>query len=261
MGEHEQAVRRAAEVLGAATHLLIGAGAGASADSGLRTYEEAMREAEREGGPRLTYHDLCHPSALLEHKDAAYGFWLDSLRQYRAAAPHEGYAVLERLCASLPRGRTCVYSSNVDGLFRRLPALRASHLHEIHGCVEEWVCGAVCGASAAAAACATASNRITPPPPPGAWLAGAVPPCPTCGAHLRPRVLMFGEADGMLVGETGMSIAPCSSIRIPLCGWRPCTMCTGSAPHGVCRLLVNVCGSHGLLPCVFSVACHRHPLF
>ena len=29
MGEHEQAVRRAAEVLGAATHLLIGAGAGA----------------------------------------------------------------------------------------------------------------------------------------------------------------------------------------------------------------------------------------
>jgi len=51
------------------------------------------------------------------------------------------------------------------------------------------------------------------------------------------------QHDGMLVGETGMSIAPCSSIRIPLCGWRPCTMCTGSAPHGVCRLLTNACTS------------------
>ena len=84
--------------------------------------------------PKLTYHDLCQPTALLQHPDAFHRFWAGSTRTYREATPHGGYAMLERLCASKPSGCTCVYTSNVDGLFRRFPTLRAN-LHEIHGCV------------------------------------------------------------------------------------------------------------------------------
>ena len=134
----EEPTRCAAAALNAATHLLIGAGAGMSADSGLSTYANAASV----GG--LSYAELCQPTALLEHPAAAYGFWAGSLNAYREAVPHEGYAVLQRLCASKPPNQSCVYTSNVDGLFRRFPAL-AARLHEIHGCVEEWACGSSLG--------------------------------------------------------------------------------------------------------------------
>ena len=134
----EEPIRCAAAALNAATHLLIGAGAGMSADSGLSTYANAASV----GG--LSYAELCQPTALLEHPAAAYRFWAGSLNAYREAVTHEGYAVLQRLCASKPPNQSCVYTSNVDGLFRRFPAL-AARLHEIHGCVEEWACGSSLG--------------------------------------------------------------------------------------------------------------------
>ena len=41
--------------------------------------------------------------------------------------------------AARPDGRCHVYTSNVDGHFRRFAALGA-RLHEIHGCTEDWMC-------------------------------------------------------------------------------------------------------------------------
>ena len=97
---------------------------------------------------REYYHKKSYPlrieDALLQHAAAAYNFWSNSLRAYREATPHDGYVILEKLCASRQPGNTCVYTSNVDGLFRRFPTLRAQ-LHEIHGCVEEWACSAALG--------------------------------------------------------------------------------------------------------------------
>ena len=123
-----------------------------SADAGLRTYADAMQEADDLGtgggdqtvAPRLTYHDLCQPSAIIQHRAASTRFWRESVHTYRAATPHAGYDVLERLCAAKRTGNTCVYTSNVDGLFRRFPTMQ-SQLHEIHGCVEEWMCGSSLG--------------------------------------------------------------------------------------------------------------------
>lgn len=156
--DHVETIRRAAIALDAATHILIGAGAGMSADSGLRTYADAMHAAaaaqvalDRRPGaqlgsqePLLTYHDLCQPTALLQHALPAYSFWATSLQAFRQATPHYGYTILERICASKARDSTCVYTSNVDGLFRRFPTLGA-RLHEIHGCAEEWACGSSLG--------------------------------------------------------------------------------------------------------------------
>ena len=64
-----------------------------SADAGLRTYADAMQEADDLGtgggdqtvAPRLTYHDLCQPSAIIQHRAASTRFWRESVQTYRAA--------------------------------------------------------------------------------------------------------------------------------------------------------------------------------
>lgn len=152
MDSDAEAVRSAAAALKSATHLLVGAGAGMSADSGLRTYAEAMttqpQAAALHAGETvapMTYHDLCQPSALLQHhRAAAVEFWRESVCNYRTSVVHDGYNVLSRWCESRGAQNTCVYTSNVDGLFRRHASLRAN-LVEIHGCVEEWMCTASLG--------------------------------------------------------------------------------------------------------------------
>lgn len=64
-----------------------------SADSGLATYDGiADVSAYRDAG--LSYADLCSPTLLESDPALAYGFWCSCLNAYRAAEPHEGYAIL-----------------------------------------------------------------------------------------------------------------------------------------------------------------------
>ena len=184
----ESAIAVAAAAIASATHLLIAAGAGFSADSGLPVYADiaAVPEYAARG---LTYQELCTTQLLVSDPAAAYGFWRSCAAQYRRATPHEGYAILERWpaaplqptrarararvrqrlidsrprsrprsrspmpspspstprplalarVAARPDGRCYVYTSNVDGHFRRSAVLGA-RLHEIHGCTEDWMC-------------------------------------------------------------------------------------------------------------------------
>lgn len=135
MAEAEvSAYAAAAKAIADATHMLVATGAGFSADSGLPTYA-AMPES---------YHDLCRIETLLEQHVSSYGFWARSVRAYRAATPHVGYAILDRWLGSKPKGNVQVYTSNVDGLARRFESLK-SQLCELHGCVEEWACGSSMG--------------------------------------------------------------------------------------------------------------------
>ena len=54
-----------------------------------------------------------------------------------------------------------VYTSNVDGHFRRFATL-SQHLTEIHGCAEEWACGSSMGFSRDADAPGSCSNLALP---------------------------------------------------------------------------------------------------
>ena len=123
-----------ADALHRATHILVAAGAGASADSGLPTYAEMP----------AAYNDLCRAEIFLERPEYGYGFWAGCVRDYRKAAPHAGLNILERWLSTKARGNCYVYTSNVDGHFRRFPTL-GRQLCEIHGCVEEWMCGSSMG--------------------------------------------------------------------------------------------------------------------
>ena len=131
--------RRAIAAIKEADYLLIAAGAGLSADSGLPVYADAaLVEAYQRRD--LSYQELCDPSLLLTDPACAYGFWVECLEKYRRVAPHPGYAILERWLSARPPHATATYTSNVDGHLRRFSALRRN-LCEVHGCLEEWMCG------------------------------------------------------------------------------------------------------------------------
>jgi NAD-dependent SIR2 family protein deacetylase len=148
----EALFKRVAAVIASATFLVIAAGAGFSADSGLAVYKDiASVKAWRER--RLTYPQLCDPCWLPQDPEIFYGFHGTCLNNYRETKPHAGYAVLLRWMntffsdTSLFHGdkvlsqQCCafVYTSNVDSHFEKAGFPRC-RIHAIHGEQEWWQC-------------------------------------------------------------------------------------------------------------------------
>lgn len=146
--------KRAALALHEADYLLVLAGAGMSADSGLGTYETMPSR----------YREFCDPAKLATESTAEefQTFWKDFALQYASTEPHEGYSILDNWCygkklrrlSAILKGNNdvdrfrdkkwWVYTSNVDGHFRRFPSFRYSNnVCEIHGCAGEFRCS--CG--------------------------------------------------------------------------------------------------------------------
>ncbi len=133
----------AACVLRKANSLLITAGAGFSADSGLQTYEQAP----------LSYKEMCDPSKLVEDPLKFQQFWLAFTRSYLNKKPHLGYEILDQWCQGgkltnldrhLDSTPWYIYTSNVDGHFRKTKlASFLDSICEIHGCALEYKCA--CG--------------------------------------------------------------------------------------------------------------------
>ena len=73
-------------------------------------------------------------------------FWSQFSHKYAEAKAHEGYEVLERWCANKNEESHYVYSSNVDGHFRRFPSFK-DRVCEIHGRAAEFRCSSATGAS------------------------------------------------------------------------------------------------------------------
>lgn len=163
--------RRAADVLREADVLLLCAGAGLSADSGLALYQDiANVPAYREVG--LTYNNVCQPAWLEEEPNLFYGFWGACFNDYRSTCPHRGYEILARWAASRFRethvakrisrraralfaakkhggkdpvpGAFFAYTSNVDGHLHDF--FVDTEIRECHGSCELWQCGAPDGA-------------------------------------------------------------------------------------------------------------------
>ncbi|KAL7544690.1 hypothetical protein ACHAWF_008056, partial [Thalassiosira exigua] len=134
---------RAACALRKANYLLVTAGAGFSADSGLQTYEAAPAE----------YKEMCNPSELTRNPHHFQQFWFQFTKSYIETKPHNGYDIIDEWCSGgrlfnlkWQRADTStpwwVYSSNVDGHFRMFKSFRSS-VCEIHGSALEFKCA--CG--------------------------------------------------------------------------------------------------------------------
>lgn len=166
-GEGRDVYREAAEAIAGAQVLLLHLGAGMSADSNLKTFVDVANVPcyEQRG---LTYQALSSASWLaMGQQDLFFGFWGSSMNAYRAAQPHEGYALLRKwrdavdqrspdLSAAMSRiyalrapppeelGPSFVYTSNIDSFALRSGLATPSSLYEYHGDTETWQCSTPC---------------------------------------------------------------------------------------------------------------------
>jgi len=159
---------KAAQAIKKANFLLIGAGAGMSADAGLPVFA-AINQQDIFQKLGLSYDQVCSPTTLVKDPALFYGFELGSLVKYKKTPPHEGYSILkswhdqiidrnkdviEKLQSlqksnstqthtspTLPRNNFVV-TSNVDGHFERV-GFASSEVSQIHGTLHKFQCAGV----------------------------------------------------------------------------------------------------------------------
>jgi NAD-dependent deacetylase len=164
----EDALDRAAELLGAATEVAALTGAGVSAESGLATFRGAGGLWE---GHRVE--DVATPSAFRRNPELVWHFYNARRANLRQTQPNAGHRALADLEARFGE-RFTLATQNVDGLHR---AAGSRRLLELHGSLLRVRC----------TGCGRIEERGTEPLP-------DLPHCDRCGALLRPDVVWFEEA-------------------------------------------------------------------
>ncbi|HMQ34956.1 MAG TPA: NAD-dependent protein deacylase [Chloroflexaceae bacterium] len=155
------------EALREARHVAVLTGAGVSAESGLPTF----REAQTGLWARYDPEELATPRAFRRDPALVWRWYAERRRAALAAAPNPGHLALAALEARVPR--LTLITQNVDGLHRRAGSRDPI---ELHGDLTRARCSAE-------GTLYTSWDEAEPGPP----------PCPACGAPLRPDVVWFGE--------------------------------------------------------------------
>jgi len=184
----EDSLDRAADAINDAEALLVTAGAGIGVDSGLPDFRgdegfwRAYPSLKRLG---ISFVDMANPIWFKRDPELAWGFYGHRLGLYRATEPHEGFRILRDWGESRPHG-SFVFTSNVDGQFQKAGFGRQRIL-ECHGSIHHLQCLKHCGEISRAdeydVQVDDETFRASPP----------LPSCPSCGALVRPNVLMFGD--------------------------------------------------------------------
>jgi NAD-dependent deacetylase len=170
----EAALDAVAEHLRHARSALFITGAGISADSGLPTYRGVGglydSESTDEG---MRIEDALSGEVFAMRPDITWKYLIQIEENCRGARPNAAHLAIAGLDEYLDR--VMVFTQNVDGLHRQAGS---REIVEIHGNLQELEC-TECSHEESAA---DLSGREVPPR------------CPLCGAVLRPRVVLFGEA-------------------------------------------------------------------
>ena len=170
----EQVLADVAAHLAQANSVLFITGAGISADSGLPTYRGVgglyNGEATEEG---LHIEEALSGDVFAIRPDITWKYLAQIEANCRGAQPNAAHFAIARLEELIER--VTVFTQNVDGLHRHAGG---SHVIEIHGSLHDLQC----------TECSHEESIVD--------LAGReIPPlCPSCGAVLRPKVVLFGEA-------------------------------------------------------------------
>jgi NAD-dependent deacetylase len=166
-GGHD-ALARARALIDVAASLVVFTGAGVSAESGIPTFRDALDGLWARFDPmRLATEEGFRADPALVWR------WYAERRVRIAAA--EPNAAHRAIAAAQAAGRpVAVVTQNVDGLHQRAGS---RDVVELHGSIVRARCLEGCG------------------PAPAGWERDArvPPPCPRCGAPIRPDVTWFGE--------------------------------------------------------------------
>jgi NAD-dependent deacetylase len=161
-----------AALIADARRILFITGAGISADSGLPTYRGTGGLYDgRRTASGMAIEEVLSGAVFARAPQLTWEYLLEIERHCRGAQPNAAH----RAIAELEDGReVTVLTQNIDGLHR---AAGSTRLIEIHGTLYRLRCLG-CGAETAVADYAGLD----------------LPPrCPSCGALLRPQVVLFGE--------------------------------------------------------------------
>jgi NAD-dependent deacetylase len=155
------------KVLSSSDHVTVLTGAGASKESGLRTFRDAMDGLWAEYRPE----ELATPEAFKRYPVLVWEFYAKRRLKAEDVEPNAGHFALAEMERQITN--CTVITQNVDGLHRRAGS---KNVVELHGNILRIKCSRGCGV-------------ITK------WegVPGIIPTCPNCGANLRPDVVWFGE--------------------------------------------------------------------
>jgi NAD-dependent SIR2 family protein deacetylase len=182
-------IRQVAEAITAADALLVTAGAGMSADSGLPVFrgnEGFWRAYPPLAAQRISFERMAQPVWFDERPRMAWAFYGHRLQLYRDAVPHEGHALLRRWRATAPAG-SFVVTSNVDGQFAKA-GFPASAIAEHHGSIHRLQCSLPCSDDIWESTVADLDIDLDT-----IEARGELPTCPRCGRIARPNILMFND--------------------------------------------------------------------
>jgi NAD-dependent deacetylase len=165
-------LERVAALVSRAQRLLVVTGAGMSADAGLPTYRGAgglYRDVDTEDGVPI---EVALSGRMLADRPEVCWRHIRRIEEAcRGARPHAGHEVLARW---QDRCEVTILTQNVDGLHQ---AAGSRDVIEVHGNVHHLSCTRCTWVDTVTDYVALAS----------------VPRCPTCGAVVRPDVVLFGE--------------------------------------------------------------------
>jgi NAD-dependent deacetylase len=155
-------------LLRGADRVAVLTGAGASQESGLRTFRDAQSGLWAQYKPT----ELASPEAFARDPKLVWDWYAWRREALKSARPNPGHDALVEMEKRV-RDFTLI-TQNVDGLHRMAGSQR---LHELHGNIQRVRC-AECGRYAE-----TWGDDLE-----------RVPECEVCGGLLRPDVVWFGEA-------------------------------------------------------------------
>ena len=158
-----------------AKHVVVFTGAGASAESGIPTFRDALTGLwERFDPPQLATTQAYRSDPCL-----CWGWYEWRRRKVDLAQPNDAHRAIAELVRHVPK--LTVITQNVDNLHERAGSSAVIHLHgSLHSprCID---CGLLYTSALPTGALPESGVRVEPPR------------CSTCDSYVRPGVVWFGE--------------------------------------------------------------------
>lgn len=176
--------------------VLVFAGAGMSADSGLATYQDTegfYKEYPLYKELNKSYVSMMSYDNLFSDPYFAWGYFAHQYRLYESAIPHDGYRALLELCQS--KEDYFVVTTNVDGLFTKA-GFPEEKVHEVHGTIHRLQCSLPCHREVWETKGISVEIDYTT-----MKAKDHLPLCPKCGHVSRPNICMYGDTDESYIWE------------------------------------------------------------
>ena len=178
----EQQIKLATNFIRKAKKIVILAGSGMSADSGLPTFRDNSGYWKNAS---LNHFKLASYSNFLDDPISAWKFYADRISSYRASEPHAGYEILHSWSKTLGKRNCFVCTSNVDQLFSKSGFDTQQILH-CHGILDYMYCSDKHCHSRKTGLKHISEDQLRE------IRIGSLPIC-SCGQIMRPHVMMFGD--------------------------------------------------------------------